>query len=62
MKSEPRKSKQHQQTEGIKAKPVCGTLAYLAECRGTPKKIASRMKEAPSEIIGRIESKQPAAF
>ncbi len=62
MKSEPGKSKQHQQTAGIKAKPVCGTLAYLAECRGTPKKTAAGRKEAPSVIIDRIVSKQPADF
>jgi hypothetical protein len=62
MKSEPVKAKKHRQTTAVKAKPVCGTLTYLAQCRGTPQKTASERKEAPSVIVDRIVRKQPAAF
>ena len=62
MKSEPVKNRKHRQTAALKAKPVCGTLTYLAECRGTPKKTSSEKKEAPAALVGRFVRKQPPAF
>jgi hypothetical protein len=62
MKSEPVKMRKHRQTAALKDKPACGTLTYLAECRGTPQKTASECKKAPSAIVDMIVRKQPAAF
>jgi hypothetical protein len=62
MKSEPVKTTKHGQKTAVKAKPVCGTLIYLAECRGTPKKTSSVRKEAPAALVGRFVRKQPPAF
>jgi hypothetical protein len=62
MKSEPVKTRKHRQTAALKDKPACGTLTYLAECRGTPKKTASEWEKAPSVIVDRIVHKQPSAF
>jgi hypothetical protein len=61
MKSEPVKTKKHRQTAALKTKPVCGTLTYLAESRGTPKKPSSGKKEAPAALVGRFVRKQPRA-
>ena len=62
MKSEPVKTTKHGQKTAVKAKPVCGTLTYLAECRGTPKKTSSVRKEVPAALVGRFVRKQPPAF
>ncbi|MCK9419321.1 MAG: hypothetical protein M0R70_08090 [Nitrospirae bacterium] len=38
------------------AKPVCGTLSYLAECRGVTQKAGS-IRSAPPESIDKIVRK-----
>lgn len=61
MKSEAVKIMKQGQKTAVKAKPACGTLTYLAECRGTPKKTSSGKKEAPAALTGRFVRKQAPA-
>jgi hypothetical protein len=61
MKSEAGKPRKHRQPVGSKVKPLCGTLTYLAECRGMAQKTSSAQKNAPPEIIDRNIRKYPAA-
>jgi hypothetical protein len=61
MKTEPLKNRKQRQTANVKKKPACGTLNYLAECRGTQQKTAPGKREKPS-IIGRIAYKKPPSL
>lgn len=59
MKTDPVKNKKQRRTAELKTKPACGTLTYLAECRGVPRKTASGRKQAPSSFVGKIVYKEP---
>ena len=61
MKSETNKSKKQRQTTSSKIKPTCGTLSYLAECRGVTKKTDVSRWTAPPDSINKIVRKYPAA-
>jgi hypothetical protein len=60
MKPEMTKSRKQKPPAGGKGKALCGTLSYLAECRGTAQKNLFARREAPPEIIDRIVRKHPA--
>ncbi len=60
MKTESEKQKKLQHTKSSSSKPVCGTLSYLAECRGTVKKTGI-FRTAPPGEPGRIIRRYPAA-
>jgi len=49
--------KQKESSVRKKAKPVCGTLSYLAECRGTLQKTESTRWAAPPSEIKSMERK-----
>jgi hypothetical protein len=58
MKQEPDKSrKQRQATSTRTAKPSCGTLSYIAECRGTMLKTGPTQGTAPPDGVNRIVRK-----
>jgi hypothetical protein len=60
MKWESQKSKKQQTRAGMKAKPVCGTLSYLAECRGMTQKAGSaRWPELSAEMEKKSSSIRP---
>ena len=59
-KSDASKSKKHRQAEASKMKPPCGTLTYLAECRGVTQKPDATRWTAPPENMNRIVRKYPA--
>jgi hypothetical protein len=61
MKSETNKSKKQHQTTSSKNKPTCGTLSYLAECRGLTKKTDLSRWTSPPDSINKIVRKYPAA-
>ena len=46
--------KQRQSAGGKTTKPVCGTLSYLAECRGTMLKSGPTQGTAPPDGVNRI--------
>jgi hypothetical protein len=46
---------------GAKSKSCCGTLIYLAECRGTAKKSDMPRWTAPPDSINKIVRKHPAS-
>ncbi len=51
MKREGAKFKKQHPSAGLKEKPVCGTLSYLAECRGMVQWAGSnRWPEHPSDV------------
>ncbi len=50
MKHDSEKSKKQRQAAGAKAKPVCGTLSYLAECRGMAQKAGPIRLSAPPGV------------
>ncbi len=60
MKTEIEKIKKQRQTKSSKNKPLCGTLSYLAECRGLSQKNTARLTAPPGDM-GRIVRKYPAA-
>jgi hypothetical protein len=55
MKNEIEKIKKQRQTKSSRSKPICGTLSYLAECRGLAEKGTARLP------AGRIVRRYPAA-
>ena len=58
MKQETGKTRKERQTAGVKsAKPVCGTLSYIAECRGLTQKAGSIRWAAPPGSIDKIVRK-----
>jgi len=59
MKTEIEKKKQRP-TKNSRNKPVCGTLSYLAECRGLAQKGTARLTVPPGDM-GRIVRRYPAA-
>ncbi len=59
MKTEGEK-KRKQQTKSSRSKPVCGTLSYLAECRGTAQKTGASRLLAPPGDMSRIVRRYPA--
>ncbi len=61
MKYETEKSKKHRQPAGAKTKPVCGTLSYLAECRGMAQKAGPPRLSAPPGDVHKIFRSYPAA-
>jgi hypothetical protein len=61
MKSDANKPRKQGQSVRSKNKPKCGTLSYLAECRGMTQKIAAPLRAAPPEIIERNIRRYPAA-
>ncbi len=61
MKTEDGKSKKQQQTKSSRSKPVCGTLSYLAECRGMAQKKGDTRLNAPPGDMSRIIRRFPAA-
>jgi hypothetical protein len=50
-------NKKRESSAGKTAKPVCGTLSYLAECRGTLQKTESTRWTAPPYGIKSNERK-----
>jgi hypothetical protein len=55
MKQEADKVKKYRQPAAVKAaKPVCGTLSYLAECRGTLHKTGPTQGAAPPDGVNRM--------
>ncbi len=61
MKPEASKSRKQGQSASLKNKPMCGTLSYLAECRGMVQKASSAQKNAPPEISDRNIRRYPTA-
>ncbi len=62
MKTESDKSKKQRQTKSLRNKPICGTLSYLAECRGTVQKDSTaRITAPPGDMMSRIIRRYPAA-
>jgi hypothetical protein len=61
MKKEVNKSRKQRQGYSARNKSFCGTLSYLAECRGMTQKAAIPPKAAPPEIIDRNIRRYPAA-
>ncbi|MGE5174263.1 MAG: hypothetical protein ACM3MD_10605 [Betaproteobacteria bacterium] len=59
MKHDTGKSKKH--AAAVKVKPVCGTLSYLAECRGMAQKAGPTRLSAPPGDVNKIIRKYPAA-
>jgi|GEM_PF-3551160 len=60
MKREGTKLKKKRSSAGSKEKPVCGTLSYLAECRGMVQRPGStRSPETPGDM-NKIIRKYPA--
>jgi hypothetical protein len=58
MKKETNKTKkQRQPTGGKTAKPACGTLSYIAECRGAQQKSGSIRWAAPPDSIDKMVKK-----
>jgi hypothetical protein len=58
MKRETNKTKkQMQPTVGKSTKPACGTLSYIAECRGAQQKIGSIRWAAPPDSIDKMVKK-----
>jgi len=42
-------------------KPPCGTLSYLAECRGAPQKVETFRRQGPAmDFMNRTVRKYPA--
>jgi hypothetical protein len=61
MKSEAGRTKKQRKAEGTRgAKPPCGTLSYLAECRGIAQKSGLFRSSAPPDDVNRIVRKNPA--
>jgi hypothetical protein len=61
MKSEAGRTKKQRKAEGTRgAKHPCGTLSYLAECRGNGQKAGSSRLPAPPDGMNRIVRKHPA--
>jgi hypothetical protein len=52
-----KKRKQRQSTGGKTAKPACGTLSYIAECRGVQQKSGSIRWAAPPDSIDQMVKK-----
>jgi hypothetical protein len=48
------------ETEARTAKFPCGTLSYLAECRGASQKTASPERRKPADVPYRFERRYPA--
>ncbi len=61
MKTENDKPKK-QQTKSERSKPVCGTLSYLAECRGMIHKAGIARLTSPPGEMNRIVRRYPAAL
>ncbi|HET6365466.1 MAG TPA: hypothetical protein VFG02_10475 [Nitrospirota bacterium] len=60
MKSEAGRTKKQRKAEGTRAsKPPCGTLSYLAECRGNTQKTDSSRWTTPPDGLNRIVRKHP---
>ena len=58
MKRETNKPKKHRQTaSGTIAKHACGTLSYIAECRGAQVKVDSIRWAAPPDSIDKMVRK-----
>jgi len=58
MKQEMNKTKRQKHPANVKtAKPVCGTLSFMAECRGATKKAGSIRCAAPPDSIDQIGRK-----
>ena len=49
-----------QRQASSKVRPVCGTLSYLAECRGVTKKTDVSRWTAPPDSVNKIVRKYPA--
>jgi hypothetical protein len=60
MKTEGEKTRKQQQSKSSRNRPVCGTLSYLAECRGTAQKIGTSRLLAPPGDMSRIIRRYPA--
>ena len=58
MKQERTKLKKKRSSASSKEKPVCGTLSYLAECRGTIQRLGSTRSSEPSGDMNKINRKQ----
>jgi len=61
MKSDVNKRRKQGQSASSKNKTKCGTLSYLAECRGMTQKAAPPLRAAPPEIVERNVRRYPAA-
>lgn len=61
MKREAIKTRKQRQTASSKNKPVCGTISYIAECRGTALKKDVCRWTAPPDSMNTIVRKYPAA-
>jgi len=58
MKRETNKKKKHGQPRSVKtAKPACGTLSYIAECRGAQQKTGSIRWAAPPDSSDKMVRK-----
>ncbi len=62
MKSEAGKTKKQPKTERSPgSKHPCGTLSYLAECRGAPQKTETFRRQGPAaDFMNRTVRKYPA--
>jgi hypothetical protein len=54
------KTRKQRQTTGSKNKTVCGTISYIAECRGTIQKKDVARWAAPPDGMNTIVRKYPA--
>ncbi|HTP03772.1 MAG TPA: hypothetical protein VMM54_01285 [Nitrospirota bacterium] len=61
MKSESSRTKKQRKAEGTRAsKPPCGTLSYLAECRGNVQKADLSRGSATPDGLNRIVRRHSA--
>jgi hypothetical protein len=60
MKRKESKTRKHRETSGMKHKPACGTISYMAECRGMSYKKDVSPWTAPPDGASRIVRKYPA--
>jgi hypothetical protein len=58
MKSGMSKPKKHQRTMSSKVEHTCGTLSYLAECRGVTKKNDAPQWTAPPDSINKKNNRK----
>jgi len=61
MKPAMEKTRKQRTASAMTLKPPCGTLSYLAECRGAPQKTETLRRPGPAvDFMNRIVRKYPA--
>jgi hypothetical protein len=61
MKPASEKTRKQRASATMSLKPPCGTLSYLAECRGAPQKVETFRRQGPAmDFMNRTVRKYPA--